>query len=92
MKRTAKGMAMQFNYLTDKGAIVAARPTAPTAIDFAKIKPAVRDLVHDLLTIEATGDYAGAKHMLDTLGVLRPAMKQTLARLTDIPTDIEPVR
>ena len=52
----------------------------------------MRDLVHDLLTIEATGDYAGAKKMLDELGVLRPALQQALAKLTDMPTDIEPVR
>ena len=52
----------------------------------------MRDLVHDLLTIEATGDYARAKKMLDELGVLRPPMQQTLDRMTDIPTDIEPIR
>ncbi len=86
-----RGMAMQFNYLTDKGAIVE-HPDGTYAIDFSKIQGAVRDLVHDLLTIEATGDYARAKQMLDTLGVLRPAMQKTLARLTDLPTDIEPLR
>jgi hypothetical protein len=85
-----KGMALQFNYLMDKGAFVA-RPDGTFAVDFAKIQPAVRDLVHDLLTIEATGDYAGAKKMLDELGVLRPPLQQALAKLTDIPTDIEPV-
>ncbi len=85
-----KGMALQFNYLMDKGAFVA-RPDGTFAVDFAKIQPAVRDLVHDLLTIEATGDYAGAKKMLDELGVLRPALQQALAKLTDIPTDIEPL-
>src|SRR5207344_3216701 len=47
-----RGMALQFNYLTDKGAFVA-RPDGTFAVDFAKIKPAVRDLVHDLLTVEA---------------------------------------
>lgn len=85
-----KGMALQFNYLMDKGAFVA-RPDGTFAVDFAKIQPAVRDLVHDLLTIEGTGDYAGAKKMLDELGVLRPALQQALAKLTDIPTDIEPL-
>ena len=85
-----KGMALQFNYLMDKGAFVA-RPDGTFAVDFAKIQPAVRDLVHDLLTIEATGDYARAKKMLDELGVLRPALQQALAKLTDIPTDIEPI-
>ena len=86
-----KGMAMQFNYLTDKGAFVA-RPDGTFAVDFAKIKSAVRDLVHDLLTIEATSDYAGAKKMLADLGVLRPPMVQALDKLKDIPVDIEPVR
>ena len=85
-----KGMALQFNYLMDKGAFVA-RPDGTFAVDFAKIQPAVRDLVRDLLTIEATGNYAGAKKMLDDLGVLRPALQQALAKLTDIPTDIEPI-
>ena len=85
-----KGMALQFNYLMDKGAFVA-RPDGTFAVDFAKIRPAVRDLVRDLLTIEATGDYAGAKKLLDELGVLRPALQQALAKLADIPTDIEPI-
>jgi hypothetical protein len=48
-------------------------------------------LAYDRTTIEATGDYAGAKKMLDGLGVLRPALQQALAKLTDIPTDIEPI-
>jgi len=86
-----KGMALQFNYLTDKGAFVE-NPDGTFAVDFTKIKGAVRDLVHDLLTVEATGDYAGAKKMLDELGVLRPSMTRALARLKNIPTDIEPVR
>ena len=46
-----KGMAMQFNYLMDKGAFV--RRDGRYAVDFGKIKAAVRDLVHDLLTLEA---------------------------------------
>ncbi|HEY4359340.1 MAG TPA: hypothetical protein VGN17_00125 [Bryobacteraceae bacterium] len=86
-----KGMALQVNYLTDKGAFVA-RPDGTFAVDFTKVKGAVRDLVHDLLEIEATGDYARAKKMLDELGVLRPPLQKALDKLTDIPTDIEPVR
>ena len=52
-------MVLQFSYLTDKGAFVA-QPDGTFTVDFTKIKGAVRDLVHDLLTIEAKGDYAGA--------------------------------
>jgi hypothetical protein len=84
-----KGMALQFNYLTDKGAFVEKGGT--WEVDSAKIRAGVRDLAHDLLTIEATGDYAGAKRMLDTLGVMRPTMAATLARITGVPVDIRPV-
>jgi hypothetical protein len=86
-----KGMAMQVNYLMDKGAFVA-KPDGTFAVDFTKVKGAVRDLVHELLNIEATGDYARAKKMLDELGVIRPPMARALDKLKDLPTDIEPIR
>jgi hypothetical protein len=86
-----KGMAMQFNYLMDKGAFVA-KADGTFAVDFTKIQGGVRDLVHDLLEIEATGDYARAKRMLDELGVIRPPLARALDKLKDIPTDIEPIR
>jgi hypothetical protein len=85
-----KGMAMQFNYLTDKGAFVA-HADATFSVDEAKIKGAVRDLTHDILTIEAQGDYAAAKRMLDTLGVVRPPMQRAIDNLKSIPVDIDPV-
>jgi hypothetical protein len=84
-----KGMALQFNYLADKGAFV--HREGRWEVDPAKIKGGVRDLAHELLTIEATGDYAGAKRMLDTLGVLRPEMKATIGSVSAVPVDIRPV-
>jgi hypothetical protein len=84
-----KGMALQFNYLREKGALVAASDGTFT-VDFSKIKAAVRDLDHDLLTLEATGDYAGAKAMLDRLGKLTPELESAIGKLRDIPTDIDP--
>jgi hypothetical protein len=59
-------------------------------VNFEKIREAVRDLDHELLTVEATGDYAGAKRMLD-LGVIRPNMQKALSNLDNIPVDIQPV-
>jgi hypothetical protein len=85
-----KGMALQFNYLADKGAFVA-QPDGTFTVDFTRIKGAVRDLTHDLLMLEATGDYKGAKRMLDTLAIVRPAMQRALDGLKAIPTDIDPV-
>jgi pimeloyl-CoA synthetase len=83
-------MAMQVNYLMDKGAFVP-HGDGTFSVNMEKVKDAVRDLDHDLLTIEAQGDYAGAKKMLDELGVIRPVLRRALERLHDIPTDIEPI-
>ena len=85
-----KGTAIQFNFLMDKGAFVQ-HGDGTFTVDMAKIKPAVVELDHDLLTLEAQGDYAGAKKMLDELGVVRPALKRVLDNLQGIPTDVEPL-
>jgi hypothetical protein len=86
----AKGMAVQFNYLLDKGGF-RVDPDGTFSVDFDKIKSAVRDLDHDLLTLEAHGDYEGAKKMLDSLGVIRPEVQRALDRLSHVPIDIEPI-
>jgi hypothetical protein len=85
-----KGMALQFNYFLDKGAFTV-NADGTFAVDVPKMKSAVRDLTHELLTIEAEGNYGAAKKMLDTLAVIRPAMQRALDGLKDLPTDIDPV-
>jgi hypothetical protein len=55
-----KGMAVQFNTLVDKGGFVA-QPDGTYSVNYARIKQAVEELDHDLLTIEAEGDYARAQ-------------------------------
>jgi len=84
-----KGTAVQLNYLLDKGGFVANKD-GTFSVDMAKIKDAVRDLDHEFLTLEAEGNYAGAKQMLEHYGVLRPEVQRALDRLHDIPVDIEP--
>ncbi len=84
-----KGMAMQFNYLAERGGFVQ-QPDGTFAVDMTKIKDAVRSLTHDLLTVEATGDYAGAQKML-SLAVVRPNVAQQLTKLSNVPVDIEPL-
>lgn len=87
----ARGMAMQFNYLWDKGGFVA-NENGTFAVDFTKIKQAVRDLDHDLLMLEATGDYAGAKKMMADLIVVRPPVQKALDTMkASVPNDIRPL-
>ncbi len=42
------------------------------------------------MTLEAEGDYAKAKDMLEKLGVVRPEVQRVLDRLKAVPVDIEP--
>jgi len=84
-----KGMVVQVNALLDKGGFVA-NTDGTFSVDFAKIKDAVKALDHDLLTLEATGDYAGAKRLLDA-ATIRPVIQKALDALGDVPVDIAPV-
>ncbi len=86
-----RGVAMQFNYLTDEGAIKFNETNGTFSIDHAKIKDSVRKLTSELLTMEAEGSYDKAKAILDKFAVIRPPMQQALDKLKDVPVDIEPV-
>lgn len=86
-----RGVAMQFNYLTNEGAIKFNEAKGTFSVDHAKIKDGVRKLTHDLLTLEAEGSYDGAKTMLDKYAVIRPPMQHALDRLKTVPVDIEPI-
>lgn len=85
----AKGMAVQFNYFLDHGAFVA-NSDGTFSVDLSKMKDAVAGLDRVLLTLEATGNYAGTKELMGKMMVLRPEVQKALDRLKDVPTDIEP--
>ena len=86
-----KGVAMQFNYLADEGAIKYDEKSGTFSVDHERFKAGVTKLTHDLLTIEAEGSYDKAKAILDKYAVIRPNMQSAFDRLTDVPVDIEPV-
>lgn len=86
-----RGVALQFNYLTDEGAIKFDEATGTFSVEDSRIKEAVRKLTHDLLTVEAEGSYSKAKEMLDKYALIRPPMKGALDKLLSVPVDIEPV-
>lgn len=86
-----KGMALQFNYLTDEGAIKFDESKGTFSVNHSKIKDAVRKLSHEIMTLQAEGSYDKAKTLLDKYAVMRAPMKNALDRLQDVPVDIEPV-
>ena len=86
-----RGVAMQFNYLTNEGAIRFDEAKGTFSVDHTKIKAAVTKLTHDLLTLEAEGSYDTAKSMLDKYAVITPSMQHALDKLKNVPVDIEPI-
>jgi hypothetical protein len=84
-----KGMALQLNTLLDAGAIRVS-PQGTFAVEVAKVKDAVMQLTHDLMTLQASGDATKARGFLERMGSLRPEVQRILDRLADVPVDIEP--
>jgi hypothetical protein len=85
----ARGMAIQVNYILDKGGFVS-HGDGTFSVDFKKIKQAVVDLDREFLTIEATGDYARAKDMMTKYVVIRPDVQKALEKMKAVPNDIRP--
>ena len=86
-----RGVALQFNYLTDEGALKFNEAKGTFSVDHSKIKESVTKLTRELLTLQAEGSYDKAKAILDKYAVIRPPMQQALDKLKSVPVDIEPV-
>jgi hypothetical protein len=85
----AKGMALQVNYLLNTGGF-RVNPDGTFSVDLRKVKKGTMRLTHELMTLQATGDYEGTKRLLDRLVVIRPEVQVVLDRLGDVPVDIRP--
>ncbi|MGI8704546.1 MAG: dipeptidyl-peptidase 3 family protein [Sphingomicrobium sp.] len=86
-----RGAAMQYGYLRDKGALVWDEAAQRFRIDNSKIDGAIRDLVGDIVRLQATGDYAGTKALMERWAELDPQARQVIASMQAIPVDIRPV-
>jgi hypothetical protein len=85
----ARGMAIQVNYLLDKGGFVS-HGDGTFSVDFARIKGAVADLDREFLTIEALGDYTRAQDLMKRYVVIRPDVQKGLDKMKAVPNDIRP--
>ncbi len=85
----ARGMAIQVNYLLDKGGFVS-HGDGTFSVDLGKIRQAVADLDREFLTIEATGDYPRAQALMQRYVVIRPDVQKALDKMKAVPNDIRP--
>jgi Peptidase family M49 len=84
-----RGQAVQLNYLLDRGAFTV-NTDGTFAVAADKVKDAVSALAREIMTLQAEGNYAAAKTMLETLGTVRPQTQAVLDRLKNVPVDIAP--
>jgi hypothetical protein len=89
----AHGLAnmITFNFMKEKGAYVQDPQTGLWRVDFDKAKTAVRDLSHEILMIEALGDYDASSKFIEKYGTMGDDVKESLSRLGGIPVDIVPI-
>jgi hypothetical protein len=84
-----RGVAIQLNYFLDNGGVTVAQD-GTFAVNPERIKQNVVDLTRDIMTMQAVGDYAAARQMLEKMAVVRPQTQTVLDRLKGVPVDIEP--
>ena len=82
---------MEFNYLSEQGAITRDASTGRYAIDFVKIPVAVASLAKELLQTEATGDRTRAEQWFAKYDKMPAALKAAMAKTGSVPVDIDPV-
>jgi hypothetical protein len=84
------GVAIQFNFLMDKGAFFA-DPQGKLDLDEKKMLPALTELAQTLLLLQARGDYEGTKTLVNRYRVMSPVMKSCVEQLREVPVDIRPI-
>jgi hypothetical protein len=84
-----RGIAIQLNTMLDAGAFKV-NADGTFSVDDGRIGDAVAALTRDIMMLEAEGNYARAKELIDRFGNIRPPVQKVLDRLKDVPVDIEP--
>ena len=85
------GTAIIYNYILEKGGYEYDQQTEKVKVRFDRIDQAVRDLAAEILTIQARGDYSGARSLIEKYAVISPSLETLRNKLTHLPVDIRPV-
>ncbi len=83
-----QGVVAQFNYLLEKGALQIENGRFRAVSE--KFPGAIRDLLHDMLMLQANGDYEGTKRFLEKYGKATQPIRDAIGRFGDLPVDIRP--
>jgi len=86
-----QGAAMQYRYLRSKGALAWDERAQRFRVEPTKIDGAIRDLVADIVRLQANGDYEGVKAFLGKWAKLDPEAEKVIGSMAHIPVDIRPI-
>jgi hypothetical protein len=86
-----RGEMMEFNYLTERGAITRDGSTGRYVIDFDKMPGAIASLAKELLETEATGDRSRAEQWFAKYDKMPATLKSALDKANSVPVDVDPV-
>jgi hypothetical protein len=84
------GEIMQFNYLTEQGAIRRDDASGLYVIEFDKMSAAMASLAKELLEQEATGDRGRTEAWFKKYGTMPTSLAEILGKTADIPVDVDP--
>ena len=86
-----RAQMMEFNYLSEQGAITRDDTTGRYAVVLEKMPTAIAALARELLQQEATGDRGRSDAWFNKYAVLPSGLQAALEKVTDIPVDVEPM-
>lgn len=83
-----QGVISQFNYLLEKGALALGEDGRYRTVP-ERFPSALRELLHEMLMLQATGDYQGTEAFLARYGTPSAEMLAAIDRLADLPVDLD---
>ncbi|MCK5077870.1 MAG: peptidase, partial [Calditrichia bacterium] len=81
---------ISLNYILEKGGFEFDTEKVRFGVNPEKIKPAIKELAHELLMIEALGDYKKAQEFMKKYRFIPESLKNALEKVSGIPVDIRP--
>ena len=86
-----QGAALQYAYLRAHGAFTYDASAKRYVVDDAKMEAGLKALLHDILMLQANGDYAGTKAFMAKWAKLDAEAEAAIAAMGALPVDIRPV-
>lgn len=87
----ARGSAVQYGYLLEKGAFSFDTDSDRFVLDEARMGSALSELLTEELMLQALGDYVGTASFFARYAALDEHAEVAIARMTHIPVDIRPI-